>query len=64
MKRGVFTENFVRIDTNDTVAGVMLIKRRKGETIDFQDESSDLQILSKQEALELIRLIQEGMDKL
>lgn len=64
MKNGVFTENFVRVDTNDGVAGVMKIKRRKGDTIDFLDKMNQLEIETKSEAEELIKLIKDGMSKL
>lgn len=64
MKNGVFTENFVRIDTDDGVAGVMILKNRKGDTIDFMDHTNEMKIVSKSEAEELITLIQDGMNKL
>lgn len=64
MKNGVFTENFVRIDTDDGVAGVMLLKRRTGDQIDLHDKTSELKITTKSEAEELIQLIQSGMSKL
>lgn len=64
MKKGVFTENFVRIDTDDGVAGVMLLKRREGDQIDLQDKTSELKITTKSEAEELIQLIQNGINKL
>lgn len=64
MKNGVFTENFVRIDTDDGVAGVILLRKRKGDVIDFNESSNELKIETKQEAIELIKLIQEGMNRL
>lgn len=59
--KGVFSENFVRIDTDDGVAGVMILKRRKGEIIDLSDRNNSIEIRSKEEAEEIIKLIQEGM---
>ena len=64
MKNGVFTENFVRIDTDDGVAGVMVLKRRKGDNIDFSDETNQIKIMTKSEAEELIQIIKEGMSRL
>lgn len=64
MKNGVFTENFIRIDTDDGVAGVMVLKRRKGDNIDFSDETNQIKIMTKSEAEELIQIIKQGMNRL
>lgn len=64
MKNGVFTENFVRIDTDDGVAGLMIIKNRRGDNIDFSDRMSQIEVRTTGEAEELIALIRDGMKNL
>lgn len=61
MVKGVFTDSFTRIDTNDGVGGVMIIKNRKGDTIDFSDKLNQITITNKDEAKEVIELINEGL---
>ena len=64
MPQGAFNEHFVRTDTDDGVAGIMMLQRRKGDYIDLADRSGQLKITTKSEAEELIQLIQEGMKRL
>ena len=54
--RGAFSENFVRIDTD-----IVTLKRRDLEMIDFTDIENSFNVTSKEEAKEIIRLLQEGM---
>ena len=62
MSKGVFTDNFVRIDTNDGVSGVMILKRKDGNLIDLsKDKSKQIKLNTKEEAKELIKLIEDGM---
>ena len=60
MSKGVFTDNFVRIDTNDGVSGLMVIRRNDGLSIDLRNSSKQIEIRDKEEAEELIKLIEEG----
>lgn len=60
MSKGVFTDNFVRIDTHDGVSGVMVIKRKDASSIDLTESSKQIEIRDKSEAEELIKLIEEG----
>lgn len=64
MSQGSFNEHFVRTDTDDGVAGIMVLQRRKDDTIDLADRSGQLKITTKSEAEGLIKLIQEGMERL
>ena len=64
MPQGAFSNHFVRTDTDDGVAGTMILQRRKGNTIDLADRTGQLEITTKSEAKDLIRLIQEGMGRL
>ena len=62
MSEGVFTDNFVRIDTDDGVSGVMILKRKDGNLIDLsKDKSKQIKLNTKEEAKELIKLIEDGM---
>jgi hypothetical protein len=60
-KQGVFTENFVRIDTEDGVAGTIILKKRIGDKIDFSDRMNQISITCESEARELIKLVQDGI---
>ena len=64
MSQGSFNEHFVRTDTDDGVAAIMVLQRRKDDTIDLADRSGQLKITTKSEAEGLIKLIQEGMERL
>lgn len=61
---GVFSENFIRIDTDDGVAGVMILQNRRGDIINLKDNTNQVEIRTKEEAEELIKLIQDGMKRL
>ena len=41
----------------------IVLKNRKGDTINFMDHTNEIKIMSKSEAEELITLIQDGMNK-
>lgn len=56
MVKGAFTDNFVRIDTD-----IVIIKRHDEEMIDFTVDEKALNVKTKEEAREIIRLLQEGM---
>lgn len=54
--KGAFSENFVRIDTD-----IVTLKRRDEDLIDVTSQENVLAVTSKEEAKELIRLLNEGM---
>ncbi|BDH62285.1 hypothetical protein MTP04_24150 [Lysinibacillus sp. PLM2] len=54
--KGAFSENFVRIDTD-----VISLKRRDESVIDFTNLDNLLKIKTKNEAKEVVRLLQESM---
>lgn len=54
--RGAFSENFVRIDTE-----IVALKRRDEDLIDVTSQENVLSVTTKEEAKEIIRLLQEGL---
>jgi len=62
IKNGTFSENFVRINTDDGVAGQIVINRISGDTIDLNNRQ--LVINDESEAREVIRLIEDGINYL
>lgn len=54
--KGAFSENFVRIDSE-----VVVLKRRDEDLIDVTSAENVLSVTTKDEAKEVIRLLQEGM---
>jgi len=62
IKNGTFSDNFVRINIDDGVAGQIIINCISGDTIDLNVKQ--LIINDESEAREVIRLIEDGIDYL
>jgi len=62
IKNGTFSDYFVRINTDDGVAGQIIINRISGYTIDLNVRQ--FVINDESEAREVIRLIENGIDYL
>jgi len=62
IKNGIFSENFVRINIDDGVAGQIAINRILDDTIDLNVRQ--LVINDEFEAKEVIKLIEDGINYL